>query len=66
MNLTKSQYKTARSFMNDVAKGVMIAVILGQSVLLNSSLEIKIYANMMWFVISIFFFFSAMMLSKHI
>lgn len=52
--------------MNDVAKGVMIAVILGQSVLLNSSVEIKVYANIAWFVISIFFFFSAMMISRHI
>lgn len=66
MKLSDGQLKIASEFCNDVAKGVMLAVILGQNLLVDIPLEIKIYASIAWFTVSISLLFSAIMISRHI
>ncbi|MBL7036566.1 hypothetical protein ISR94_01785 [Candidatus Microgenomates bacterium] len=63
MVYSKGQLKIASEFSNDIAKGVMIAVILGQGII-NIDAPFKIYINLLWFSISILLFISAMIFSR--
>lgn len=66
MKINKAQNKIISSFCNDTAKGVMVAIILGQGLISTDIFETRIYLNLVWFIISILFFSLAIFVSKSV
>lgn len=66
MKLSTGQLKTISTFLNDVSKGLMVAVILGQGVLHSANNLDKIKISLSWFALSTFLLLSAMIYSKRL
>lgn len=65
MNFNAKQIKILSSFLNDISKALMIAVILGQGYIPTNNIYDKVYVNVFWFCMSIFFIILAMIISRH-
>ncbi len=66
MSISKKQISVITSFSNDVAKGIMVAVILGQGLIASDIFEVRMYLNVVWFVISMIFFSLAIYINKSV
>lgn len=66
MRISKKQISVITSFSNDVAKGIMVAIILGQGLIASDIFEVRIYLNVVWFVISMIFFSLAIFINKSV
>ncbi len=66
MSISKKQINVITSFSNDVAKGIMVAVILGQGLIASDIFEVRMYLNVVWFVISMIFFSLAIYINKSV
>ena len=66
MRISKKQISVITSFSNDVAKGIMVAVILGQGLIASDIFEVRMYLNVVWFVISMIFFSLAIFINKSV
>lgn len=66
MRISKKQINVITSFSNDVAKGIMVAVILGQGLIASDIFEVRMYLNIVWFVISMIFFSLAIFINKSV
>lgn len=63
--LKSSQFKTLADFCNDVAKGVMLAVIVGQGVLGNIIGIERLVVSLAWVFISLSLLYFAVIFSQY-
>lgn len=61
-NLNK--FKILSEFCNDVAKGLMIAGILGQTIIISNDLYIKVIVSVIVIVSSLIFLYFSVLLSN--
>jgi len=64
--LKPQQFKTISNFCNDIAKGLMLAVFLGQITLIPSLGSIKILISVVYLLVSLIMFYFAIYFSKEI
>lgn len=64
--LKSQQFKTISEFCNDIAKGLMLGVFLGQITLATSMGAVKILASLFYFLMSLIMFYLAVYFSKEI
>lgn len=66
MKLNTAQFKTLSKVCSDIAKTIIIAVILGQGIIGQTSDIIRYQLVFSWSLISTFLLILAMMLDRHI
>ena len=64
VSLTPSQLKTLSEFTNDVAKGLMLAGLLGQTVVSLNSVAIRVVASSFVILLSLLFLNFSLLLGK--
>lgn len=64
--LKSQQFQTISNFCNDIAKGLMLAVFLGQITLIPSLGSIKILISVVYLLVSLIMFYFAIYFSKEV
>ena len=66
LKFKSSQFKTLAEFFNDVAKGLVLAAILGQGVLTKFAGASRALNSLFWAVGSLTFLFFGVLLSREV
>lgn len=64
--LSPCQFKTISEFCNDIAKGVMLAAIIGQGALAELSGPTHILLSLFWIFMSLFMLYFAVLFSREV
>ena len=64
LKLKPSQFNTLSNFFNDVAKGLVLAAILGQGTLTNFSGLVRILISLFWIMSALFLLYFAVLFSR--
>lgn len=64
--LSPCQFKTISEFCNDIAKGVMLAAIIGQGALSGFSGATRILLSSFWVFMSLFMLYFAVLFSREV